>query len=38
MEEIEKVFEKLPSPKTPGPDGVSGEFFNFQEKDNYDKI
>lgn len=24
MEEIEKVFETLPSPKTPGPDGVSG--------------
>lgn len=24
MEEIEKVFVKLPSPKTPGPDGVSG--------------
>ena len=27
MEEIEKVIKKLPSPKTPVPDGVSGEFF-----------
>lgn len=32
MEEIEKVFVKLLAPKTPGPDGVSGEFFQLSRK------
>lgn len=29
MEEIEKVVKKLPSLKTPDPDGVAGEFVLF---------